>query len=213
MSVECLKSTYVSNRRDAGIAGVLVNIVHYIWSGQVTSACLSMQQLGGSKVWGHACLSEKLPFWAKMMFLRGQTTEFHMYEYLLSCLLCRTALVLAFWSFANLASHTRITDESCETNCSLRRTESCWEEDSEEILLHCLQPSQHVASQCALCDVLCRNCMVGHPLKYALIGDTKQSQEWGKKWSSWNCWLHGSYIPAASHWSLLLGIFVHYQYP
>ena len=98
----------------------------------------------------------KIAFWAKMMFLRGQTTEFHMYEYLPSCLLCRTALVLAFNRL--ISQVTPFADESCETNCSLRRTESCWEEDSEEILLHCLQPSQHVSSQRALCDVLCRIC-------------------------------------------------------
>ena len=93
----------------------------------------------------------KIAFWAKMMFLRGQTTEFHMCEYLLSCLLCHTALVFAF-------DRLLISQVTPESQMSLvRLTESRWEEDSEEILSHGLQSSQHVSSQRALCDVLCRN--------------------------------------------------------
>ena len=102
-----------------------------------------------------------------MMFLRGQTTEFHMYEYLLSCLLCRTALIFAF-------DHLLISQVTPESQMSLLRlTESCWEEDSEEILSHGLQPSQHVSSQHALCM-----CCVGiGRASTEVIGDTKQSHE------------------------------------
>ena len=77
---------------------------------------------GASIVWHH--------FWP--MLLRGQTKEFHTLNIHSFCPLCRTALVLAFWSFANLASHTLHRCGLLDYNHSLVRTESCWKEDSEE---------------------------------------------------------------------------------
>ena len=72
---------------------------HQVWSGQVSSGCVSTQQVGGSG--GMQTRSYEIDhFWVKTMLLGGQTTE---HEYL--PVAPRIVLVTAFWLFANLKPH------------------------------------------------------------------------------------------------------------
>ena len=85
---------------------------HQVWSAQVHSSLgtrLVQEAQYSYRVWGHAPQEWNLetmrlrlrPFWAHTMLLRGQMTEFHMYEYLYPfCPLRLTVLVSAFQSSA-----------------------------------------------------------------------------------------------------------------
>ena len=96
-----------------------------------------------------------------MMLLVGQTTEFNIH---LSCPL------LPGFSFPLILQVTPFADEVFEIHLEVGRMESCWEEDSEEILLHCLQPSCNLnLSHPNACGVP----YVGFQGAIALIGDTR----------------------------------------
>ena len=136
-----------------------------------------MQQLGGSEVWGHASQKNCL-FGPKWCFSEARQQSFTCMSIYFSAY---CAVQHWFWLFDRLL----ISQVTPESQMSLvRLTESCWEEDSEEILSHGLQPSQHVSSQRALCDVLCRNWSGIHWSNW-----WHQAKPRGKKWSSWNWWL------------------------
>ena len=103
--------------------------------------------------------------------------EFHTYEYV--PFLTAHCTIQHWFRLSNCLQAKPFVDETSETNLSLGRMESCWEDDLEEILSHCSQPSrkfQHVTSQRTLwvCQAMDR---------MALIGNTKQAMSEGKSGS------------------------------
>ena len=88
------------------------------------------------------------------------------------CPFCHVGLVLAFQSFTIISQVTPFAHQACETNHLLGETESCWEEDSEDIISHCLQPSQCITSLHTLCAW---GSCVDIYWALALIGSAKQA--------------------------------------
>ena len=88
------------------------------------------------------------------------------------CPFSHVGLVLAFRLFTIISQVTPFAHQACETNHLLGETESCWEEDSEDVISHCLQPSQCITSQHTLCAWGSR---VGIYWALALIGSAKQA--------------------------------------
>ena len=114
-------------------------------SGLVQSACVSMLQERGlgscslrrvQSLWD--CFWDN--FWVNAMLLRGQMTEFHMYEYLPSqSIASYTTGFGLLQSLTDLTSHTLRRWGLWDYNCFLGRMESCWKEDSEGFLIsYCL---------------------------------------------------------------------------
>ena len=81
---------------------------------------------------------------------------------------------------------TPLADVACETNHSLGRTESWWEENKEKILSDCLQPShkfQHVTSlrvpcTCELCAKQVMSERKSGPVETRLIGPAAMALCW-----------------------------------
>ena len=88
------------------------------------------------------------------------------------CPFSHVGLVLAFQLFTIISQVTPFAHQACETNHLLGETESCWEEDSEDIISHCLQPSQCITSRHTLCAW---GSCVGIYWALALIGSAKQA--------------------------------------
>ena len=114
-------------------------------------------------------------FWANTMLLGGQTTEFHMYIYPF-CPLRRTALVSAFRSFANLASHTL-------RRWGLRDYNRCLEE--RKVVGRKTRKSFFALfaagiSQVSTCHLNVWEACVGVHRAMAPIGDAKQATGEGK---------------------------------
>ena len=90
-----------------------------------------------------------------MMFLGGQTTDFHMYEYLpfLPIVSCNTVVYSTGFDFSYrllISQVASFTNEGCKTNRSLRRTKLL-EGRLGRVLSHCSPPSRfNVSLNCVL---------------------------------------------------------------
>ena len=119
------------------------------------------------------------------MLLAGQMTEINMH-------ISTFPVYYSLQHWFQLPNHSLIfqatpfADENSKINRSFGRTESCWEEDSEEIILHCLASfnMSHPNTRCVHVDLACMGVgpeialigdTIGKPNNCAIIGDTRQA--------------------------------------
>ena len=151
----------------------------------------------------------------KMILLAGQTTEINMH-------ISTFPVYYSLQHWFQLPNHSLIfqvtpfADENSKINCSFGRTECCWEEDSEEIILHCLASfnMSHPNTRCVHVDLACMGVgreialigdTIGKPNNCTIIGDTRQAMSEEKNHSV-ETYQTGGYSPALPRCWISFGI-------